>query len=88
MDINKDLISDLTPQAPNLLEEFGLHGDRPFTFPRSEPVQNVMELDGVCQVMVNGDDDEFQENLHQFYSMVIAFTLGEKDSIGPSALFC
>ena len=49
-------------------------------------MQNDMELDGFRQAPVNDDGNYFPEHPHKSYSMVLAYALGDKYYVVPSAL--
>ena len=87
VEIHKYILQDLTPQAPNLLEYFFLQGGHPYPLPHPEPLQNVMEIDGLFQAPFNYYGNEFPKNLRQYNSMVIYSALGEERGGVPSALY-
>ena len=60
--INKYLIQDLLLHAHNIMEEFGLECGRFSPSPRFEPVQYIVELDGIHQMRVNDDINDLPEN--------------------------
>ena len=69
-----------------MLKEFGIQCGYPCSYPRSEPTQNVVETDEICQSLVNYDIYYFSKHLHQANYTVLTSTLGEKDDGGPHAL--
>ena len=89
MYIHKNILQVLLPHARNILENFGLQGGHPSSSLRSEPVHNIMELDGFRQAPVNyDDDDDLPEHFHKAYSIVITPAIGYKDYSSPCALRC
>ena len=77
----------LLTQDYNLLEESPPQGGRFHSSLRSKPVQNVVELDGVHQSLVNYDSNDLPKHLHNTDSTVLASTLGEKNNSGTHAIY-
>ena len=74
-EIYKDLVQRFPTQVRGILKEVGLQDVHPCSYPISESMHNVVELDETFQVLVNYDIDYFPKHLHQTGFTLLAFDL-------------